>query len=341
VGVYRVIGDFKHAEKLCRKARFGPQSWEVVTPGRVGHGIAQFFSVPDVLSGASRNAGGTVNAMSNEANDVEGPLAIVTGAARGIGAAIAQRLSDAGYALAIWDFDGTGAADQAAELVAQGRRAVAAQVDVANESQVEAATQAAQAAFGIPYLLVNNAAIRHREPLETLARASWDREIATNLTGPFVCTQILGRHMLEANKGAIVNIASMAGTYAQVMRGAYSPSKSGIIGLTGLTAVEWGGRGIRCNAISPGMISTPAHAEAYGNQTLKEAREAMIPLGRVGDGYDIADVVVFLASDAARYLNGANIPVDGGVTKAILALMPVETADGEIKTTLEQLTPGS
>ncbi|MFT5174955.1 MAG: NAD(P)-dependent dehydrogenase (short-subunit alcohol dehydrogenase family) [Gammaproteobacteria bacterium] len=275
--------------------------------------------------------------MSNETNVVDGGLAIVTGAARGIGAAIAQALSDAGYALAIWDFNGDGAASTAAELSAAGRRAISAQVDVADETQVEAAVQQAQAAFGTPCLLVNNAGIRHREPLETLARASWEREIATNLTGPFVCTQIVGRRMLAAGAGAIVNIASMAGTYAQAMRGAYSPSKAGIIALTGLTAVEWGGRGIRCNAISPGMISTPAHAEAYGNDVLRTAREAMIPLGRIGGGNDIADVVVFLASDAARYINGANIPVDGGVTNALIALMPMPTANGDIDTTLGQL----
>jgi glucose 1-dehydrogenase len=280
-----------------------------------------------------------VLAMSNETKRIEGPLAIVTGGARGIGAAIAQRLSAAGYALAIWDFNGDGAATTAAEIAAMGGRAIAARVDVADEAQVEAAARDAEAAFGKPYLLVNNAGIRHREPLETLARASWEREIATNLTGPFVCTQILGRRMLAAGKGAIVNIASMSGTYAQAMRGAYSPSKAGIIGLTGLTAVEWGGRGVRCNAISPGMISTPAHAEAYSNEALKTAREAMIPLGRVGDGNDIADVVVFLASDAARYINGANIPVDGGVTKALIALMPVASASGAVETTLAQLGP--
>ncbi|MEX2614808.1 MAG: SDR family oxidoreductase [Alphaproteobacteria bacterium] len=275
--------------------------------------------------------------MSNETSNVEGPLAVITGAARGIGAAIAQRLSDAGYAVAIWDFNGGGAAETAAAMVAAGRRAVSAKVDVADEKMVEAATKAAVAAFGTPALLVNNAGIRHREPLETLKRSSWEREIATNLTGPMVCTQIMGRLMLAAGKGSIVNIASMSGSYGQAMRGAYTPTKAGIIGLTSLTAVEWGGRGIRCNAVSPGMISTPAHVEAYSNEALLAAREAMIPLGRVGDGNDIADVVVFLASDAARYINGANIPVDGGVTKALLALMPVPTANGEIETTLSQL----
>jgi len=275
--------------------------------------------------------------MPNDSINADNPLAIVTGAGRGIGAAIAQRLSDAGYAVAIWDYDGDNAAATAKAMSDAGRRAIAARVDVADEKLVEAAAQAAEAAFGTPRVLVNNAATRHREPLEDLKRASWDREIATNLTGPFVCTQIVGRRMLAARKGAIVNIASMAGTYGQAMRGAYTPSKAGVIGLTSLTAVEWGGRGIRCNAISPGMISTPAHVAAYSNEALKKAREAMVPTGRIGEGEDIADVVVFLASDAARYINGANIPVDGGITRALLGLMPVPTANGEMETTLAQL----
>ncbi|MSO91547.1 MAG: SDR family oxidoreductase [Acetobacteraceae bacterium] len=266
-----------------------------------------------------------------------GSLAIVTGAARGIGAAIAGRFSDAGYAVALWDFNGEGAAEEAARLRAGGRKAISAKVDVADEAMVDAAARAAESAFGMPAVLVNNAAIRHRAPLEALSRAAWDREIATNLTGVFVCTQIVGRRMLAIGKGTIVNIASMAGTYGQAMRGAYTPAKAGVIGLTSLTAVEWGGRGIRCNAISPGMISTPAHAEAYGDITLREAREAMVPLARIGSGEDIADVAVFLASDASRYINGANIPVDGGVTKALIGLMPMPAGNGEIKTTLEQL----
>lgn len=265
------------------------------------------------------------------------PLAIVTGAARGIGASIANRLAAAGYAVALWDFDGAGAQARADELVAAGHQAIAARCDVADEAHVEAATQAAERAFGTPYLLVNNAGIRHRAPLEELPRASWDREIATNLTGAFQCTQTVGRRMLAAGRGAIVNVASMSGTFGQPMRGAYSPSKAGIIGLTSLTAVEWGGRGIRCNAISPGMIVTPVHAEAYSNDAVRQGREAMVPMGRLGDGNDIADVVVFLASDAARYINGANVPVDGGVTKALVGLMPIATPNGELTTTVAQL----
>jgi NAD(P)-dependent dehydrogenase (short-subunit alcohol dehydrogenase family) len=264
-------------------------------------------------------------------------LAIVTGAARGIGANIAERLAAAGHAVALWDFDGDGAEAQAKSLRDAGHRAISARVDVADAAHVEAATQAAEAAFGVPRVLVNNAGIRHRVPLENLPRASWDREIATNLTGVFQCTQTVGKRMLTVNTGAIVNIASMSGSFGQPMRGAYSPSKAGILGLTNVTAVEWGGRGIRCNAISPGMIVTPFHAEAYGNDDVRTAREAMVPLGRLGTGYDIADVAVFLASDAARYINGANIPVDGGVTKALVGLMPIATANGELTTTLAEL----
>ena len=265
------------------------------------------------------------------------PLAIVTGAGRGIGANIAERLCAAGYAVALWDFAGEGAKARAGELTAAGGKAFSARVDVADATLVETATTAAVAAFGAPRLLVNNAGIRHRAPLEDLPRASWDREIATNLTGAFQCTQTVGRLMLAAGRGAIVNIASMSGTFGQPMRGAYTPSKAGIIGLTSLTAVEWGGRGIRCNAISPGMIVTPVHAEAYGNTAVKAAREGMVPMGRLGDGNDIADVVVFLASDAARYINGANIPVDGGVTKALVGLMPIAAGNGALTTTVAQL----
>lgn len=270
-------------------------------------------------------------------NNTKPQLAIVTGAARGIGASIAERLAAAGYAIALWDYDGTGADARASELAAKGYRTISARCDVSDAAQVEAATKAAEDAFGIPFLLVNNAATRHRVPLEDLPRASWDREIATNLTGVFQCTQTVGRRMLAAGRGAIVNIASMSGSFGQAVRGAYTPSKAGVIGLTSLTAVEWGGRGIRCNAISPGMIVTPAHTETYANEAIRKGREAMVPMRRMGDGTDIADAVVFLASDAARYINGVNLPVDGGVSKALVALMPMTSPNGDVMTTLEQL----
>lgn len=264
-------------------------------------------------------------------------LAVITGAAGGIGKDLGERLSEAGYAVALWDFDGDGATSRARALTELGRLAIAARCDVADAAQVEAATREAEKAFGAPYLLVNNAAIRHRVPLEHLPRESWDREIATNLTGAFQCTQTVGRRMLAEGRGVIVNLSSMSGTFGQPIRGAYSPSKAGILGLTSLTAVEWGPRGIRCNAVSPGMIETAAHAQFYGNEEIRAAREMMVPVGRLGTGADVADVVVFLASDAARYVNGANVPVDGGLTRALIGLMPTTAEDGGVTTALQEL----
>jgi NAD(P)-dependent dehydrogenase (short-subunit alcohol dehydrogenase family) len=135
--------------------------------------------------------------------------------------------------------------------------------------------------------------------------------------------------MLKSGRGVIVNIASMASYFANPLRGAYSPTKAGLLGLTHLTAVEWGGRGIRCNAISPGIIVTPAHAELYTNPEAEEGRRGFVPLGRLGNPHDIADVVVFLASDASRYVNGVNIPVDGGASQSLLSLLPTLGPDGK------------
>lgn len=252
-------------------------------------------------------------------------LAIVTGAAGGIGRRIGERLIAAGYAVALWDSDGESVAHAARELDPSGRVCVATRCDVAAEDSVLAATEEAEETFGPPYLLVNNAATRHRVPLEDLPRANWDREIATNLTGAFQCTQTVGRRMLALARGVIVNVASISASFGQPDRGAYSPSKAGLLGLTKLTAVEWGPRGIRCNAISPGMIVTPIHEIAYGDDALRRARERMVPLGRLGEPSDVADVVVFLASDAARYVNGINLPIDGGLAQNLIALMPTPT----------------
>ncbi|WP_375459456.1 SDR family NAD(P)-dependent oxidoreductase [uncultured Enterovirga sp.] len=264
-------------------------------------------------------------------------LAIVTGASGGIGKDLGERLAEAGYAVALWDHDGAGAEARSQALNDAGRRSIWARCDVTSTADVERATEEAVSQFGPPCLLVNNAAIRHRMPLEDLPRENWDREIAVNLTGAFQCTQTVGRRMLAAGGGVIVNMASMSGTFGQPMRGAYSPSKAALLGLTSMTAVEWGPRGIRCNAVSPGMIETPVHAQFYGNDAVRSAREAMVPLGRLGTGSDVADVVVWLASEAARYINGANIPVDGGVTRALVGLMPVMTEAGGVTTTLAQL----
>ncbi len=255
-------------------------------------------------------------------------VAIVTGGARGIGLGIGQCLAKAGYRVALWDKDGKGAAASAAKLRDTGAEAIGLGCDIGKVVEVEKAASETESKLGLPYLLVNNAGIRHRARLEDLSRADWDDEVAVNLSGAFQCTQTLGRRMLAAGKGVIVNIASMSGYIGHPLRGAYSPTKAGLLGLTNLTAVEWAARGIRCNAISPGIIVTPAHDAVYSNAEASEGRRAFVPMGRLGDPSDIGDVVVFLASDSARFVTGVNIPVDGGTSQTLISLMPTLDPQG-------------
>jgi NAD(P)-dependent dehydrogenase (short-subunit alcohol dehydrogenase family) len=255
-------------------------------------------------------------------------VAVVTGGARGIGLGISQRLADAGYRVAIWDRDSEGAGAAAADLRQRGATAIGIACDVSSYEQVSAAAFAVRQELGTPLLLVNNAATRHRARLEDLSRADWDDEVAINLTGVFQCTQVLGRLMLAEERGNIVNIASLSAQSGHVLRGAYTPTKAGVLGLTMLTAVEWGPRGIRCNAISPGIIVSPGNRDVYADTELTEGRRAFVPLGRLGSADDIGDAVVFLASDAARFINGVNLAVDGGTSQSLVALIPTIGPDG-------------
>lgn len=256
-------------------------------------------------------------------------VAIITGGARGIGLGIAQSLVKAGYKVALWDRDAAGAQRAAAELREHGAAAMGLDCDVADYAAIEVAANAVRDELGTPTLLVNNAATRHRALLEDLSPADWNDEVAINFTGVFQCTQIVGRMMLAQGHGNIVNIASLSAHSAHVLRGAYTPTKAGVLGLTILTAVEWGPRGVRCNAISPGIIVSPGNGDVYADDELSAGRRAFVPLGRLGDAGDIGDVVVFLASDAARYINGVNLPVDGGTTQTLISMIPTIGPEGQ------------
>jgi NAD(P)-dependent dehydrogenase (short-subunit alcohol dehydrogenase family) len=255
-------------------------------------------------------------------------VALVTGAARGIGLGIARRLAAAGYVVALLDRDGASAERSAAAMRGDGANALGFACDVARYDAVDSAVAAACERLGPPDVLVNNAGTRHRARLEDLSLSDWNDEVAVNLSGAFHCTQVAGRRMLARKAGCIVNIASLSATSGHPLRGAYSPTKAGILGLTALTAVEWGPRGVRCNAISPGIIVSPAHDDVYTDEALREGRRAFVPLGRLGSPEDIGDVVVFLASDAARFVNGVNLPVDGGTSQGLISLIPTIGPDG-------------
>jgi NAD(P)-dependent dehydrogenase (short-subunit alcohol dehydrogenase family) len=255
-------------------------------------------------------------------------VAIVTGAGRGIGLGIAQCLVRAGYGIGVWDIHAANVERTVAGLRDMGGTAHGVACDVSDRAAVEDACAQTCAALGVPTLLVNNAATRHRARLEDLAPEDWDREVAINLSGVFYCTQAVGRLMLSTGRGCIVNIASLAAQSALALRGAYTPTKAGVIGLTLLTAVEWGPRGVRCNAISPGIVVSPGNEDVYADDALTERRRAFVPLGRLGKPEDIGDVVVFLGSDAARFVNGVNIPVDGGTTPTLISMIPTIGPDG-------------
>lgn len=239
---------------------------------------------------------------------------VVTGGAQGLGRAIVRALAARGASLAILDRNGDGARVAADETAADGGTAAGFTCDVADPDSVDAAVAAVTARFGRVDALVNNAGILPRRAIEDETVQTWDEVLNINLRGPFLCTQKFGAAMKTQGAGAIVNIASIGGTVPTIHAGAYCASKAGVLALTRQTALEWGGLGIRTNAVSPGYMQTGMTQDRYAIPGLKEMRASVVPLGRVADPEDVAGAVVFLLSDEAAYVNGHEIVVDGGLT---------------------------
>jgi 3-oxoacyl-[acyl-carrier protein] reductase len=237
-------------------------------------------------------------------------VAIVTGAARGIGRAIAERLAREGAAIMLSDLDGEIAASVAAKLTQGGGRTAATRVDVADEASVEAMFAACEKAFGPCSLLVNNAGFVHQAPFEKLSVAEFDRMIAVHLRGTFLCARRAIGAMLAAGEGVIVNIASQLGQIGGVELTHYSAAKAGIIGLTKALAREVSARGIRVNAVAPGPINTELVLGL--SEEWRNAKRAELPLGRFGEPEDVAETVAFLASPAARIYVGQTLGPNSG-----------------------------
>ncbi|MDQ8732876.1 SDR family oxidoreductase, partial [Bradyrhizobium sp. LHD-71] len=177
-------------------------------------------------------------------------------------------------------------------------------------------------ALGPASILVNNAGTLRAGSLDTLSLSDWQANLSLNLTGYFRCAQAFGAQMLKQANGAIVHIASVAAHSPQNHSGAYSTSKAAVAMLSQQLATEWGPRGVRSNVVSPGLIRTPMTQAMYDTPGVLEARRAVVPRRRIGEPEDIANAVVFLASDRADYINGAEIVVDGGFARGIMNLVP-------------------
>jgi 3-oxoacyl-[acyl-carrier protein] reductase len=239
------------------------------------------------------------------------PAAVVTGAARSLGRAISETLHGQGYAVALCDIDDREAAQVAASLDPAGVTAKAYKLDVSNAAEVNAVMDAVAGDLGAPAALVNNAGIYPDHALLDMPEAAWDRVLDVNLKGPFLCSQAFGRkRVADGGGGAIVNLASTAGFSARVGAAHYSASKAGVVMLTKSMAQELGPHGIRVNAVAPGFIEV---RDDQVSPAYKQQMIGLIPLGRPGKAPNIANTVAFLVSDAAEFITGECVVVDGGL----------------------------
>ena len=238
-------------------------------------------------------------------------IALVTGAARGIGQAIALQLAGDGADLALCDVKAEWLEETAGKVRALGRRAETYAMDVANGAAVGEAVAKIVADFGRIDVLVNNAGITRDTLLIRMTEEDWDAVLDINLKGAFLVTKAVVKTMMKQRSGSIVNIASVVGIMGNPGQANYTASKAGLIALTKTTAKELGSRNIRVNAVAPGFIRTAMTDKLA--EPVKEAMLKMVPLGRLGEPEDVAKAVAFLASEAAAYVNGQTLAVCGGM----------------------------
>ena len=239
----------------------------------------------------------------------EGKIALVTGASRGIGRAIAETLAARGAKVI-----GTATSENGAQAISDylGANGKGLMLNVTDPASIESVLEKIRAEFGEVDILVNNAGITRDDLLMKMSEEAFDAVIATNLKGTFNTIRHFSRYLLKQRSGTIINLSSVSGILGNAGQANYSASKAGVIGLTKSVARELSSRGITCNAVAPGFIDTEMTAQM--TDKAKEAVKTQIPLGRVGKVDDIAEVVTFLASEKASYITGQVISVDGGMS---------------------------
>ncbi|PZO65824.1 MAG: 2-deoxy-D-gluconate 3-dehydrogenase [Paracoccus denitrificans] len=250
--------------------------------------------------------------------DLEGKRVVITGAAGGIGQSLARGFVEQGATVHLLDRDLAPLTTLAQEL---GDRALPVACDISKPDDI-AHAQIAVERDGPADILVNNAAILRPGPLESVAEADWSAMLRINLTGYLLMSQAFGKAMLARGQGALVHIASIAGTQPQPLSGAYSASKAATLMMSRQLAQEWGPRGVRSNCVSPGLVMTPLSAAFYADAAVKARREEMVPMNRIATPDDMTDATLFLASPRASYITGQDIVVDGGLSQALMGLVP-------------------
>ena len=242
--------------------------------------------------------------------EIPGQVAVITGAARGIGLATAQLLAEAGASVALLDVDGETAEKEAGRI---GAKAAAWTCDVTSESAVEAVFADVIRRFGRIDVLVNNAGAAVRKPAVEISIEEWRRIIDLNLGGVFLCSRVAARAMIEQGGGVIVNLASIMGFSGGIFPNAsYQASKGGVVNLTRALALEWADKNIRVNAVAPTFVKTDLTVPIFSNPEVLAKVQAHTPLGVLPEVGDIAAAILYLASPAARCVTGVTLPVDSG-----------------------------
>ncbi len=251
-----------------------------------------------------------------------GKVCVVTGAASGIGASVAQLLCEQGALVAMLDQNADALKIGADTLTAKGGVVLPLQCDISNSEQVTIVAQDILSRWGRCDVLVNNAGLLRAGSLSDVSLHDWQHVLNVNLTGYLLCARAFADSMKSNGRGSIVHVASISGLFPQSASGAYSASKAAVLQMSRQMAVEWGPQGIRSNSICPGMIRTALSAKFYEEPGFEQRRAAVTASRRVGEPIDIANAVMFLASERSDYVNGAQIVVDGGMQCMLMDMVP-------------------